>query len=150
MAWANDPFTNAEDGFADGENLHFKLYSAADGEQSELVPVYDQSLDSEGIFVNHGISRIVDFKAGQTGIASHDQSVGIYPNPTTGLLNINLGNASFDYLEVFSALGQKVYESPVNSEQLQINLKNLDQGVYIIKFVNSMNGLQEHINFIKH
>ncbi len=150
MAWANDQFTNAEDGFTEGENLSFKLYNAASGEQSDLLPVFDQSLDSEGAFVNNGISRIVNFKTGQTGISTLDETVGIYPNPTMGILNINLDNADFDYLEVFSTLGQKVYESPVNSGQLQINLKNLDQGIYIIKFVNSMNGLQENVNFIKH
>jgi len=147
MAWADDIYTNAVNGFADGEALNFKLFVQATGEDFDLIPTFDSNYDSEGAFVSHGITRIVDFKTSATGISETEASVSVYPNPTSGLLSINTNG--FDYLEVYSVVGQKVFETQIPGENTQINVNTLDNGFYFIKFVNSKSGDSKSINFIK-
>lgn len=147
MAWADDIYTNAIDGFADGEALNFKLFVQAKGEVIDLIPTFDSNYDSDGSFVTHGISRIADFKAGTTGISETSEGMEVYPNPTSGLLTIKTNN--FDYLEIYSVVGQKVFERQISGVNTEINVNTLDNGFYFIKFVNSVSGDSKSINFIK-
>ncbi len=149
MAWADDVFTDKLDGFTENGALNFKLFVSSTGEVVDLIPTYDVDYDSDGVFVSHGISRIVDFKAGTTGISETQESVSVYPNPTSGVLNINVNGNDFDYFEIYTAIGQKVFESIMADNIQQINIKNLENGFYFIKFVSSASGVNKTINFIK-
>jgi hypothetical protein len=148
MAWADDIYTQQLDGFNDGDVLNYKLYSR--GEVVNLIPSYDLKFADAGEFVSHGISYIVDFKVATTGIIeASGTSVEIYPNPATEILNVQFSKNTFTHFEVYSGIGQKVLQGDIHDVNLIINLKNIDNGFYFIKFVNSMNGNQESINFIK-
>ena len=59
----------------------------------------------------------------------------LYPNPSNGTFMIQLTDRSviFD-VEIFSAVGQKVFEKSANNDVLEIN--HLQSGIYLIK-VNS-------------
>lgn len=61
--------------------------------------------------------------------------LSIYPNPTSGSINLNLGNHQ-DELEVkvYNALGRMVYNELMQLEgsTTSINLRSLEAGVYII------------------
>lgn len=62
-----------------------------------------------------------------------------YPNPTQGVLNINLNGNTDKSVEVFNVLGDKVMELELNSTQNSIDLSALDNGIYTIR-VNSTQG----------
>ena len=60
------------------------------------------------------------------------QTVEVYPNPTTGLLHINIKETGV--YELYSVLGQTISQSGyLNSGQNQVDLNNLDRGVYTVK-----------------
>jgi len=72
----------------------------------------------------------------------------IYPNPTTGIVNINLTgfenlsglgfeNLSGLNLQITDITGRIIEHSIINTEHSIINLKNQPNGVYFIKFQNS-------------
>ncbi len=149
MVWGDDIYTNTADGLSEDENIIFRFFDAATGEVVELVPELDARFENSGQFKTHGISYIIGFKAGATGINELQAISEIYPNPTSGLLNISVDADAFDRMEVYSAIGRKVMEKNITESQMVINLKNLDNGYYFIKFVNSVSGEFESNNFIK-
>ena len=149
MAWADDVYTNQLDGFAENSTLNFKMFVSSKGEAIDLIPTYDADYDSDGVYISHGISRILDFKAGTTGISETETSVSVYPNPTSGMLNITTNGKDFDHFEIYTAIGQKVFENNLVNDIQQINIKNLENGFYFIKFVSSASGVSKTINFIK-
>ncbi|WP_119792208.1 endonuclease [Flavobacterium anhuiense] len=59
----------------------------------------------------------------------------IYPNPTNGNFDINLGNVDNTYsVEIFSFSGQKVFEKQ-NTTSPEVSVHNLPTGIYIIKII---------------
>ena len=78
--------------------------------------------------------------------------VSLYPNPTNGVLNIDLSLKSKDdiQLQVFNAIGQIMYTKELNgflSGLETINLKEASEGVYFVKISDSFN--TKILRFIK-
>lgn len=68
-------------------------------------------------------------------VESESDEIKLYPIPTNDRLNIDLGNTSYDYLEVYSCNSKLIIKSMINLEQhLELNLENLEKGIYFIKF----------------
>ena len=71
---------------------------------------------------------------------STDQAVSVFPNPTTDLLNITSKTANFTKMEVFTILGQRLMERPINflsSSTITIDISSLSSGIYLLKLSNS-------------
>jgi hypothetical protein len=69
-----------------------------------------------------------------TGLATSDvnskmNSIGIYPNPTNGILNIKT-DSSIENVNVINAVGQKIN---VQFSNHQINMQGLPNGMYIVE-----------------
>jgi uncharacterized protein (DUF2141 family) len=86
-------------------------------------------VDADGRFTYSQIIWINGEKAG---------GVSIYPNPVTGVLNINIGNAKIlkTNAGVYDARGRLSQNVLINSDQQQINVQPLAKGVYVIKFAD--------------
>ncbi len=64
----------------------------------------------------------------------NQNSLTLYPNPTTGLINIS-GNPESGSLEIFNIAGQKVKSETIqNSSDYQINMAKYTHGIYLIKY----------------
>lgn len=57
----------------------------------------------------------------------------IFPNPTNGLLNIELGNSETHKLSIYNMLGQIVFSESVNEISTIIDLSSFEKGVYMIE-----------------
>ncbi len=72
-----------------------------------------------------------------------EEIIDIYPNPTTGLVNISLGE-DFDLtsasVEVLSHLGSVITSSKIRSKEFEVNLEELSSGIYFIRVTNSKTG----------
>lgn len=64
--------------------------------------------------------------------------VKVYPNPTTGLLQLELNSIDVQDLKynVYNAMGQHVTTQNIISKQTQINLGSLSSGLYFIEVVS--------------
>lgn len=62
-------------------------------------------------------------------------SLKVYPNPSNGYINVELPeNFNDNYnIEVYSLSGAKVFSTKINKSDSRLNLKNLREGLYIIK-----------------
>ena len=80
--------------------------------------------------IHHGVDHPLVMKVKKT-----DLSIGIYPNPTTGPVNIRIAgelNSTPEQLLVIDPTG-KVVISQKNTES--VNLENLSAGTYLIQLV---------------
>jgi PKD repeat protein len=65
-----------------------------------------------------------------------DSSVDVYPNPTTGLLNISFGNADMSSysVEIYDALGRLVSSEMVSaSDNHSMDISAYPEGLYIVR-----------------
>ncbi len=74
-----------------------------------------------------------------TGISSNNTVLGIYPNPSNGIITITLAvaNATAD---VYDLTGKKVASFTLQNTSSQIDLSNLSNGSYFLN-VNTVNGV---------
>ncbi|MDP1726036.1 MAG: SBBP repeat-containing protein [Bacteroidota bacterium] len=74
------------------------------------------------------------------GIVDFDDSNNliIYPNPTTGLINLSFNYSGPTQISVFDALGKLVYQTSKISEQnyIKLDLSILKYGIYWINIIN--------------
>jgi len=75
-----------------------------------------------------------------SGIATPllDKSVSVYPNPSTGLLNIDVTNpnVSVNNIRIINLIGAEVYNSNGDNHTSKIDLSSLPNGVYIISITS--------------
>jgi GxGYxYP putative glycoside hydrolase C-terminal domain/GxGYxY sequence motif in domain of unknown function N-terminal/Alpha-L-arabinofuranosidase B (ABFB) domain/PA14 domain/Bacterial Ig domain/Ricin-type beta-trefoil lectin domain-like/Glycosyl hydrolases family 2/Glycosyl hydrolases family 2, sugar binding domain/Secretion system C-terminal sorting domain/Glycosyl hydrolases family 2, TIM barrel domain len=77
-------------------------------------------------------------RAGSEQEANAEKVLLITPNPTTGLLNIQVGESST--VSVYNALGIEVIASQVVEDKGTLDLSNLSYGIYLVK-INNGSGL---------
>ncbi|MCF6350015.1 MAG: T9SS type A sorting domain-containing protein [Flavobacteriaceae bacterium] len=67
-------------------------------------------------------------------------NIAIFPNPTTGLLKIDLGKLSGDFTyKVVTILGQVVMTNKLTNSSSEIDLNNLSNNIYFIKITDNTN-----------
>lgn len=73
-----------------------------------------------------------------TGVGVKDAELSnlrVYPNPTTGILNIKSDNRIIS-AQLVNLAGQVVVESAINGNQGAINTSELNQGIYMLKLTS--------------
>ncbi|TXD71359.1 T9SS type A sorting domain-containing protein [Aequorivita antarctica] len=73
---------------------------------------------------------------GTAQFGNSNDTIEIYPNPTSDILNISLKNTSVTQITIFSQTGTKVYEGDYVSN---LNISKLAAGVYLIRILDSNN-----------
>jgi hypothetical protein len=65
--------------------------------------------------------------------------VHVFPNPSTGIFNVDLPEGKVYQLEVTDLTGKVLYKQAANGGTNQLNLEGAAKGIYLLK-VNSQNG----------
>ena len=62
----------------------------------------------------------------------------MYPNPTTGIINITLNNSTNDsnLVDIFDVQGRSVFKRTFNTSQTSLDLSNFQRGIYFVKVSN--------------
>jgi hypothetical protein len=69
----------------------------------------------------------------------------VFPNPTSGFLNITVSSVSADYfIEVYNLSGIKIFSAPIHNKETILNFSLFPIGIYIIHL-----GLGKEIHFLK-
>ncbi len=112
--------------------------------ETELIAEYNTSFpNDDGLFASNGQSAIINFKESSTGIGEAGIAVDvlIYPNPAKDLVNIAM--KGLRTLQGFGTLmtadGKLVKTFAITGIQTQLNVQDLQPGVYILKFENAEN-----------
>lgn len=91
---------------------------------------------SDDVFALYIDDITINAQSDPSAIAENSTSVSIYPNPATTVLNVEA--EGFSTIEMVNVLGQVVYSANATSN-MQINVSNLDNGVYFVR-LNGANG----------
>lgn len=67
-----------------------------------------------------------------------DESISIYPNPSAGEINVQSSTFKFIGLEICNVLGEKVFQTTLNSQLSALNL-NIPNGMYFLKCTSDKN-----------
>ena len=111
---------------------------------SSFISMADVTNDGRLDLLVGNYSGGVAFYKGDFGVSINNQEevidFNIYPNPTNGFINIDLGknNLNNANLEIVDLLGKIIYKQQVTTKTVAINLTNYSSGIYLIKFYNNM------------
>jgi hypothetical protein len=147
-----DNGANAE--FIAGEKIRFLPgFSANAGSYVSAV------ITSNGSFCEPPVSSIVenyepDNEKGAPDITTDEENsenfelanLKVYPNPNNGSFNVVLENVSFpSLLLIYNAIGEKVFQSAVDTNSKTINLASKKSGIYFVMVVDNDNQLTKKI-----
>jgi hypothetical protein len=115
-----------------------KVFYSIDGEVSWIqsqIPgtVMMRPLFSTGMDVSLGI---------EDNVASVKPAIVVYPNPTNGIVTIDVDDATYEGVEVFDLQGRLIVDTDLD----QVDLSQNPNGIYILK----LKGIGEIIKVIKH
>ncbi|MCC7520128.1 MAG: T9SS type A sorting domain-containing protein [Flavobacteriaceae bacterium] len=146
--------TTSENVSSNGEtsfkNVMMKMYPDASGTTVNFVNGSDYSLEITQDLSSTNVEEMSDLRAvvfiqydnskkimqstytvaEVVGVNEIFNSVSVYPNPTTGLININSDRTLS--VEVSDVLGKKVFEQNQIQNQNVLDLSGLENGVYIM------------------
>lgn len=131
IEWPN----NSKGDLLDFENSNAILKVDAEGEFRATLTVNDGISDSK--------SDTITLTVNATGIHYTGRNrFTVYPNPTTGILNIDGHDEFITKVEIFDSMGRKVYTKNMNrnTKELVLELENLvpQKGIFYIK-INTKN-----------
>lgn len=67
------------------------------------------------------------------GVTDYELKNLIYPNPSKGMVTIDLAQAQPTQITVYNVSGQKVHEQSIAMQSTVLNLNNLTEGVYFVR-----------------
>lgn len=126
--------------YVDSANYQYKFYNGNSSTNAEIVPINCAVNGNRQIKVkNDTVIDIICFAdciACSNGIKNrtNENSLNIYPNPSTDFMSINCNNALIDNVLLFDVTGRllKKYEN-INKPIFIFEKANLSFGLYIVK-----------------
>jgi len=126
---------------------------------AELYYPLGISLDSSGnLYIadqqNNRI-RMMPTRAQTTTInqlASHNEQVMIYPNPSNGMIQLIVNNIQVKGVNIYDVTGKLLFKKEELKSQngnLQIDLSNLENGIYNLSVINDEEVVNKHIIIVK-
>lgn len=86
--------------------------------------------NSDGDFGEEA-SHLLSVNGLSVGVDENEQTVKVYPNPTSSVLNIE-GEGMTEF-EIYNAVGQRVMTQKVSGNSAQISTATLSDGIYFIR-----------------
>lgn len=99
----------------------------------------------EGCYIDNGTMNIVVKNSYDVNEIANNTK--IYPNPTSGKINIEV--AGMTHVTVVNAIGQFVYDTDVDADQVNIDMTPFPAGAYLVRIVTNKGVCTKHINLIK-
>lgn len=81
----------------------------------------------------------VDYSSIKKVQIKEEGTIRVFPNPASDLVNVNIGDASVEYITLLNGIGQKI-QSEVNLQNktnISFNVSDLPGGVYFVKIRKS-------------
>lgn len=99
---------------------------------------------SDGQYVDFEVKVNMLYVSPQ-GVDENEFIVSVYPNPTNGLLNINVENSNHFNYQIFNMIGQNVMNGDVDGSEAKVDMSNLEKGVYFVSIFDENEKFVERI-----
>lgn len=91
-------------------------------------------------FVDYDANKLFQLKQSAISLVENQiQKFDVFPNPSSGIVNIRLKEAKLSKMEIFTLTGIKVFEREIDQSRTKIN-EPLSASVYIVKVTNIGSG----------
>lgn len=106
--------------------------------KSNDFPVKNAFQDSRKDKTGREDNLVAVFNPLISGISDQIKSteISIFPNPTSGMINIEIKNSQLENYELCNLLGLEIMSGKINSEKSSIDLSRLPAGVYLLRVDN--------------
>lgn len=84
---------------------------------------------------------------GYDWIGENNESISVYPNPTTG--NMNISASGMNHITVLNALGQVVYNANVDGNFITLDMNQYQAGVYMVHVTTTNGESVKRISVVK-
>jgi len=135
------------EGYTAGNPIKLKVWYTKTGE------IVDVKFNMEAIYDSY-VSDVYPPQDGKYSIVNItkntvivDEKILVFPNPATENLSI-ISPFEIKKVSIFNCFGQSVYERNTNDINIQINTKDFEAGIYVIR-VETTIGLETHKFIIK-
>lgn len=78
------------------------------------------------------VSRVLSTSIKET----NEKKTFFYPNPVSDILNV-VSDGNYSQIELYNNMGQNILKSSLQEGPNQINIKDVPQGIYLIKIIGS-------------
>jgi len=112
-----------------------------------ITPAHPQSTNNNYCLDSTNIN-VCASPSGIKQVAGNNYQVSVYPNPSSGVLNLQMNEYENARVEIYSVIGQKVYTQQMQNNLQQINLNSLTEGVYQVRVLKNNNQVYQ-TKFIK-
>lgn len=114
----------------------FNYNSEANTDDGSCVPVIYGCTDSTALNYNSE-ANTDDGSCIELNIAEYSSTFKMYPNPTRSVVYINSNDVVLKEIKIHSITGQEVYSIIPTSSKVQLNVEELEQGIYLVKCIGS-------------
>jgi len=85
-----------------------------------------------------------------SSISGSQNNFNVFPDPNTGKFIIEVGGADNQgKVDVFDVVGNKVYGAIINTAQTIVDISAQPNGIYFVRFTNTLNGCSQTKKIIK-
>lgn len=84
---------------------------------------------------------------GYDWMGENNESISVYPNPTTG--NVNISAIGMNHITVLNALGQVVYNANVDGNFITLDMNQYQAGVYMVHVTTTNGESVKRISVVK-
>jgi hypothetical protein len=132
--FADDKITSEVDGFAEGDQISFRVYRSSTGETFDLITGFDPKMPNTNIFETRGMSMTISQKsnASSNPIFNGDHQIKVYPNPADDFINV-LSTNPVTRIEIISLLGQTMISETTEAQSYKLDISELEPGMYVVK-----------------
>ena len=111
--------------------------------------ILDETAGTPGWYTIGDIPMLrMNFNPATTAVGDIQKSIfNLYPNPSKGLITIELEDAAKYEVSIINVLGQSVYTNSISGINTSIDLSDLDKGVYTIELREGNNVYSEKVIF---
>ena len=84
---------------------------------------------------------------GYDWIGENNESISVYPNPTSG--NVNIVALGMNHITVLNALGQVVYDADAEGNMAVLDMNQYQAGVYMVRVTTENGESVKRVNVVK-
>jgi hypothetical protein len=147
VAFAGDPISADKDGFDQNEPVTFRVFKNSTNEEFLLDVGYAPQSPAGGLFEHDGISIIdnIDYKTSSiesNAIGDVEVQMHVYPNPTSGQVNIVLNSARqiAGEISITNLNGQLVnvtdFDQPALGSKMSVDMTGYPRGIYYLRITS--------------
>lgn len=81
---------------------------------------------------------ILNFSTSVIGLNENETKISVYPNPTTGFVNVDCSDLNAEKISIFDVTGSKIEDFNIskNTQNTQLDLNGYSKGIYFLKIGN--------------